>query len=46
MTRFLRVSAALALVILLTAPLIGAEDAALKEAWDRCPRPNAGSSGA
>ena len=37
MTRFLRVSAALALLVLLTAPLIGAEDTAVKEAWDRVP---------
>lgn len=37
MTRVLRISAALALLALLTAPLIGAEDTAVKEAWDRVP---------
>ena len=37
MTRFLRVPAALALLTLLMAPLIGAEDTAVKEAWDRVP---------
>ena len=37
MTRFLRVCTALALLTLLIAPLIGAEDTAVKEAWDRVP---------
>jgi hydroxyacylglutathione hydrolase len=37
LTRFLRVFAALALLVLLTAPFIGAEDTAVKEAWDRLP---------
>jgi glyoxylase-like metal-dependent hydrolase (beta-lactamase superfamily II)/outer membrane protein assembly factor BamD (BamD/ComL family) len=38
MNRILRISAAMAVLALLTSPLLTAEDPALKEAWDRLPK--------